>query len=231
MSHPEIQYEIVRSPRRRTASIKVEPGQVRVLVPAWVGDDWVAGWVQQKQLWIQQRQQQIAEQIDCHQIRIVQGADLPYLDETLTLSWSEGGRTHLAKTGDQLSICLSRRGSRAPALRVEALVKSWYEAQAQIYLSERLNHWQQQMDLEASALKVKGFRRRWGSCDSRGGIVLNWRLILTPSELIDYVVVHELAHLVHFNHSKNFWALVKRYIPDYPVLKQALQQRHVLLCF
>ncbi len=227
----EIQYEVVRSRRRRTASIKVEPGQVRVMVPSWVDDAWIANWVQEKRHWISQKQQQLGAQTSAHEIIIEQGAQVPFMGQGLNLTYGLAGQAGVTLQGDQLQISLSRRGSRAPEIRAEEALRGWYQREAENYLAQRLQYWQALMGLNPTGLRVKGFRRRWGSCDNRGGIALNWRLIMTPPELIDYVLVHELAHLKHFNHSARFWALVARFVPEYREYREALQSRHALLRF
>lgn len=231
MHTPKIRYEIVRSKRRRTAAIKVEPGQVRVLVPHWVDDTWINDWVLQKQAWIQSKQQQICDQSERFMVHVVQGGLIPFRSKQLTLQWQPGDRSAVYRDGEQLLIILSRRGRRADELRATELLKSWYQQEAELYLQVRLTYWQGIIGLHATGLTVKGFKRRWGSCDNRGGIALNWRLILTPESLIDYVIVHELAHLKHFNHSTRFWSLVHTYLPDYEALRADLQTRNILLRF
>ncbi|MGB0733987.1 MAG: M48 family metallopeptidase, partial [Pontibacterium sp.] len=88
-----------------------------------------------------------------------------------------------------------------------------------------------QMGLYPNGLVVKSFKRRWGSCDGKGVIAINTKLALVPVSCIDYVLVHELAHLRHFNHSPRFWALVERYQPQYRYLKTVLNERHRVLAF
>lgn len=231
MNAKTLAYEIVRSKRRKTAAIKVEPGQVRVLVPYWVDERWVANWVNEKRAWVERQQETLAQHSDAFEIAIYPGAMLPLLDRTLILSWDFGARNGVLLEGDCLRVTLNRRGSRSDVERVTELVKSWYQEQATCYLQERLVHWQQITGLSPTGLTVKSFRRRWGSCDSRGRISLNWRLIMAPSKQVDYVIVHELAHLKHFDHSKRFWALVATFVADYSALRHGLQCRYPLLYF
>lgn len=224
-------YEIVRSKRRKTAAIKVEPGKVRVLVPHWVDDRWIKGWVNEKRAWIERQQQTLDRHAEAFEISIYPGAVLPYLDRKLILSWQFGSRNGAKLEGDILKVTLSRRGHRPEVERVTELVKAWYRQQAAEHLAHRLTHWQQVTGLNPTGLTVKSFRRRWGSCDSRGHISLNWRLIMAPFAQVDYVVVHELAHLKHFDHSTRFWGLVATFVVDYNALRQGLQCRYPLLYF
>ena len=94
---------------------------------------------------------------------------------------------------------------------------------AKSYMRERVNFFATKMDLKYNELKFRRMKRRWGSCSSKKNITINLYLYSTSKELIDYVIVHELAHLVHMNHSKNFHNVVKFYMPDAKELEVKLQ--------
>ena len=96
----------------------------------------------------------------------------------------------------------------------EGLLK-FFKQRASLDLSARVNHWVQVMDLHPRSLSFRNQRSRWGSCSNQGRINLNWKLICFNEEIQDYVIVHELAHLKHQNHSKDFWNLVRIYVPNY----------------
>jgi predicted metal-dependent hydrolase len=102
------------------------------------------------------------------------------------------------------------------------------EKQAKIFLTDKVEYFANKMGLEYSSLKFRKMKRRWGSCSSNGVITLNTYLYNTPTEQIDYVVVHELAHLVHMNHSKKFHNLVASHIPQ-ACDHRALQKQFYLL--
>lgn len=88
------------------------------------------------------------------------------------------------------------------------------EAEARRHLTERLQHWSQIMELKYSGVSFRNQKTRWGSCSTAGHISLNWKLVFAPEAVIDYVVIHELAHLVHANHSVRFWNLVETFDPE-----------------
>jgi len=112
-----------------------------------------------------------------------------------------------------------------------AVIRDFYKREAIKKLTERTEHWAQQMNLFPSSLKFREQKTRWGSCSSRGAINLNWRLMVFRQEIIDYVIVHELAHLKHMNHSAKFWELVANYIQDYEVLMKELRDSQHLCEF
>ncbi len=104
----------------------------------------------------------------------------------------------------------------------------FYKNYAQEYLSQRLKHHASLMKLNYTEIKFRKMKSRWGSCNSQGVITLNTQLMKIKQELIEYVIVHELAHLVHMNHSKKFHDLVKRYLPNAKQLRSELKKVNIL---
>lgn len=102
-------------------------------------------------------------------------------------------------------------------------VRSFMQVQAVSYLEPKLSYYAEKIGVKPTQLTVKGYKSRWGSCYSDGRIQFNWRLMQAPSWVIDYVVVHELCHLIHPNHSKEFWALVNHHYPQTPQAKHCLK--------
>lgn len=94
-------------------------------------------------------------------------------------------------------------------------LQSWYRGQAELLLTKRVRHYGVEMGLAARDLELRDWRRRWGECHPDGKLRFNWRLIMLPEEIIDYVVVHELAHLRAPGHNPRFWRLVGQVVPDY----------------
>ena len=111
----------------------------------------------------------------------------------------------------------------APAA-VSALAKHWLRGQALEHFHQRVEHFRSHITLEPVSLRLSTARSRWGSCHASGRISLNWRLIHLPQHLVDYVVVHELAHLREMNHSPRFWAVVSRVIPDYIARRREIRR-------
>lgn len=105
---------------------------------------------------------------------------------------------------------------------------NFYKFFAQKYLTSRLEYFSIKMDVKYSDIKYKKLKRRWGSCDSKKVITLNTQLLKIEKELIDYVVVHELAHLVHMNHSKEFHNLVKQYLYDEKLRRKRLKEVNII---
>jgi predicted metal-dependent hydrolase len=107
----------------------------------------------------------------------------------------------------------------------------WYQHQAAHFLSRRIQYWTNITNLKFKSLKISNAKKRYGSCSSRGAINLSWRLILAPVEIIDYVIVHELCHLEHLNHSRKFWNKVESILPNYKNDEDRLKKNSHLLEF
>lgn len=90
-------------------------------------------------------------------------------------------------------------------------------------LSERLNYWSKCMQIRYKSLTIRNQKTKWGSCSNTGRINLSYKIIFLPKKIQDYILVHELSHIVHLNHSKQFWLLVEKYIPDYKILRTRLK--------
>lgn len=115
----------------------------------------------------------------------------------------------------------------APGTTIEARldnVVKWMRGQARRVLNERVRHWSGEMGLTPTGVGVRNQASRWGSCSSKGSLSLNWRLVMAPPSVLDYIVIHELAHLDELNHSKRFWSLVARYCPEYKLCESWLDE-------
>lgn len=110
-------------------------------------------------------------------------------------------------------------------------LQRFYQQEAESYISERIKIWSDQMGLKPKEVKFRNQKSRWGSCSSRGTISINWRLIAAPIDVIDYILIHELAHLRHMNHSKDFWQLVQQYCENLSTCEKWLKDQSASLDF
>ena len=105
----------------------------------------------------------------------------------------------------------------------------WYKDQAKRIFQEKAERFSKIMGLKYNRMMVKNQKTRWGSCSSKGNINLNWRVIMAPDEVSDYLIIHELVHLKYLNHSPDFWNLVKTYQPDYLKWRSWLRENGKIL--
>ena len=112
-------------------------------------------------------------------------------------------------------------------LRIQQYLQNWYRSRALERLQDKTHRYAQQIGVSPAGMSVRNFKSRWGSCDKKGEVVFNWNIIKAPHSIVDYVVIHELCHLIHPNHSKDFWQLVGRFDTDYPEHRQWLKEKGV----
>jgi predicted metal-dependent hydrolase len=109
------------------------------------------------------------------------------------------------------------------------LLAAWYKDQARLILPERTNYFAHQFGLKVRSIRITSARTRWGSCSRLNALSFTWRLVMAPLEIIDYIVVHELAHIAEKNHSRAFWSQVERMLPDYHYRRKWLKNNGRLL--
>jgi predicted metal-dependent hydrolase len=203
-------YRLVRA-RRRSVALFVDADGLEARVPRWATVADVEAFIRRKETWIRRR---LAEPRRPPFVWET-GARLPWLGQSLTLASSQGGR-EMRISGERLEFGLDDGSS----LRERAL--EWVREQALAFFRERIDALSRPHALGVSGVGLSNARSRWGSCSSDGRVLLNWRLMLLPPRIIDYVVAHELAHRVVFNHSARFWNVVAELCPGHRALRQEL---------
>lgn len=217
-------YNVIRSQKRKTAAIRISEKGVEVRVPHWVTDEWVTEWVKSKQSWIDRKSLVLSQQLKATCLNVEQGAAFPYLGKIFKLRWEVGKKKSVSIEEDHLLVTITDRSKKPQAQRVTECLKQWYKTEAEKYLIRRVRLWAERMNCSPNSLIIKDYKRRWGSCNQHGDVSLNWRLIFAEGALSDYVVVHELSHLTHLNHSPEFWSLVGEYCHDWRCSREQLQK-------
>ncbi len=211
-------FQIIRRPRRKTAAISVKPdGSVRILVPASLPMARVVELVEQKSRWIQNKIDHFEAIKRCEKHKkYVSGERFTYLGKSYRLEVVEGHDSDAVKLISgrfYVSVPPGYKGGHSELI-VDRL-SGWYQEHAVARLREKARRYAEHMNVAPRSIGVKGYTSRWGSCHPDGRVYFNWRIISAPHSVVDYVVVHELAHLVHGNHSKKFWKLVERIVPGH----------------
>ena len=210
-----VPYTIRRSSRARRARIQVSADGVEVVVPNGLPLRDVEPFVEEKRRWIERTLRRIREaEAEQPPPRLVDWGEVGYLGEQLVLRVRvEPGRvqSRVARHGRMLEVAVGSAGG--DALR-EALER-WYRRRARVEVKWRLDAAAAKNGKRYAGLQIRGQRTRWASCSQGGAMSFNWRLLLAPAAILDYVVEHEVAHLEVHDHSSRFWLLLARRCPDY----------------
>jgi predicted metal-dependent hydrolase len=209
-----IAYTVRRSERARHARIVVDSDGVEVVIPRRMAMRHVEPFVQEKRAWIERTLRRIQSAQANAGIRLEDGGSVPYLGRDLPLEVRvEPGRVrpHVALRGDVVRVRVGEPGREALRDALEA----WYRRRARAEVAPRLDAACARAGTRYARLSIRGQRTRWASCSSSGAMSFNWRLLLAPEEILDYVVEHEVAHLDVLDHSPRFWRLLARRSPRY----------------
>jgi len=214
-------YTLIRS-QRRTAAIHIIDGGVEVRAPLRMAKRDIDRFVASKEKWINDRL--VQSQLSAEQRR----AFILYYGDTATYRGVEYPLT--AKAG-KLAGFDNERFYLPPDLtpeQIKSAVVQLYRRLAKLHLTTRTEHYAGLMNVSPAAIKINAAKTRWGSCSTKKSLNFSWRLIMADDAVIDYVVVHELAHITQMNHSTRFWAIVADVLPDYKERQKrlkALQKR------
>lgn len=209
----ELSYRIRSSARRRSLALELRSDGLTVAAPVGTPLTLIRHFVTSRQVWIASHQARFATQPPL--LTLAPGALLPLLDATLALHLQHGA-SRCQRQGGALQV-------QAPsATAARAAVERWYRRTAAGHFRERVALFAPQVGRAPKKIAIRAARTRWGSCSARGTVSFNWRLLLLPAALADYVVVHELCHLKIPNHSPRFWAEVARLLPNWPEYRAAL---------
>ncbi|MHB8631981.1 MAG: M48 family metallopeptidase [Candidatus Limnocylindria bacterium] len=221
-----IAYSVVRSARRhKTVELTVaRPGEVVVAAPLRSSSDELQAIVRRRAGWIVRHGGVAIDRPPDR--RYVSGASLPYLGREVRVFLHEGDGPDVDVRFGHWQFDVGVPDGLAAAQRqgeLESAFKAWYRARAAQRLRERVRRFAGPLGATPAAVLVCDQRRRWGSCSPDGVLRFNWRIVMAPPALIDYVVIHEIAHLRVRSHQKGYWALVARAAPDYRERRERLR--------
>jgi predicted metal-dependent hydrolase len=231
---PEIlkfaKYEVavIRSKRRKSVAVKVDLDGVSVRVPESLPLSDIRALVWEKSHWIEAKLKRAAEKRQAvaaaaeKSARLGQGSPVLYQGRQLTLTLQQAEQTRIYQQAHELIVEAPGAMSGEPD-QLRAIVEQWLYARAVEELHLCVNVYKQRVGAIPSRVEVKSYKARWGSCKPDQSIQLNWRLIHAPMHIMDYVVVHELCHLLEMNHGPRFWSQVERVDPQYRMKRRWLQ--------
>lgn len=208
----------VRRMKRKTVGIYItKEGVVEVRAPHSAPKTEIDRFIREKEAWILSHQAKALERKQMRDSYIIRpGGSVLFLGREYPSERSQNGTVSFDATGFLLPDTSSDE--------LRAALADFYRRAAKEYLPKAVDRFALLIGKSPKQVRITSAKTRWGSCSAKDGINLSWRLMFAPPEVIDYVVVHELAHLVELNHSPRFWTIVASIIPDYKALRQALAE-------
>jgi predicted metal-dependent hydrolase len=223
INHQTITYTLRRSfkARRIRLEVRQQTGLI-VIVPHSYNISQVPGLLKSKERWISRNLQRFSHAHSLSTRKELRSGDtVPYLGRDIHLVQQENHHgDSVVLEGNRLAVSpdLFNNGLLEPAL------EQWYRTEAARLINEKTTKLSSQMGISYKRLVIRGQRTRWGSCSHKKNLSFNWKLIMAPELVVEYVIIHELIHLKEMNHSKRFWELVARYCPGWREHKKWLKQ-------
>lgn len=217
---------IKRTSRKKSIAIQVKPSNVTLLAPQRSSFQDIYQVLEKKQRWIETQLQKLPSLKSVNyqngDIFLVQG-------EKHTLHVKHETEAKVTKTNEYITISIPEQHNHL-ACRKELLAK-WYHSMAYQSMMPRFRHFQKLLNVSPNKITFGLRKSRWGSCSSKQNITINWLLVMSPQNIQDYVIVHELCHLLEMNHSKRFWQLVENILPDFQSSRNWLKEHGHTLVF
>jgi predicted metal-dependent hydrolase len=216
-------YRIIFS-RRKSIGIVIRPDkEVVVRAPYGASIKVIEKFVREKEAWIKKHIEKYSDTIQLNSNKkYVDGEKYLFLGRELTLRIKNSLFPSIKQTDNILEVETDGKEGR-----VKILIDRWYRKKAEEIFSEKLNEIlikHKEQDFSPSQLVVRSLKSRWGSCTSKGKITISSDLVKLDERFIEYVIIHELCHLRHHNHGKDYYRLLERLVPDYQVIRKDLRK-------
>lgn len=212
--------QLIRSKRKTLALIVERDGRLLVRAPLRLAIKEIQRFVDSKSTWVEQKRALLnaSQPVPQPARRYADGETFLYLGQPYSLILVSHPRPAIQLIDGRFQL------SQSALPQAETVFEAWYRQQARRVCTERVALYAAHMGVTYERIRISSARTRWGSCSSRGTLSFTWRLMLTPLDVVDYVVVHELAHRREHNHSPRFWAIVEQFMPDYKKRREALKK-------
>lgn len=217
--------KIIKS-KRKTISIIID-GNAELIVrcPLNTSKEYIDKIVAKKSKWIKEKQELIKSRNKIYSKK-------EFIDGEIFMFLGKKYKLHVTNTVQNIDITDSNiLLPKAYIDNAYSHIVQWYKNQAMQIILERVKHYSKELDIKYKSAKISSARTRWGSCSSNNTLNFTYRLIMAPICVIDYVIVHELIHILQHNHSKHFWDEVKKVMPDYQIHRNWLKDNQGIMRF
>lgn len=225
-----IEYVIERTSRRKTIAITVRPdASVAVAAPKGIRRNLIVDKVRSKAEWIVRQQDRLRRNGQRPAKGCVSGESFRYLGRQYQLKVLRRATVPATVQASMVRGCLvvpvARRWSSERRKRaVQQALVAWYREHATQHINAAVNRISKRLGVTAQSVQVREMKTRWGSGGLDARVRFNWRIVMAPRRLLEYVVAHELCHLKHHDHSREFWRLLSRVMPDYDQRRAELER-------
>ena len=222
------QIEVTRTDRKKSASIHIDGNLVKVIAPKSLSDNRVRELITKRTPWIKTKLNEQSQRPIPKPKEYVSGETVPYLGRNYRLKVVSGDTVSIKMKNGYL-VATIPEGETNRQKDIKSLLEDWYQAHAEMRLKEKTERLSKIVGVTPKSVSVKSYKSRWGSCSSNGELTYNWRIILAPHRIVDYVVVHELCHLLEHNHSPRYWKHVEHHVPDWRECRDWLKHHNLVM--
>jgi len=210
---------IVRtSNRKKTLMLRVKNNQAEILCPYYTSTYYLRKLIEKKKNWIRRNIENNSRNLS--EIDQISQGYIKYRGQKLSLIFEKAKAGYVLLDNNILKVFHSEESFE----KKRRIVILWLKSESHKFLNYRLLFLSKKININFNSLKIRSYRARWGSCNEKGDISLNWKLIMLPESVIDYVLIHELVHVLRHDHSKLFWNLVEKKCPNYKEEKKWLKE-------
>jgi len=215
-----INYLLTINPRAKHIKVSIGFEGLKVTIPKGVNIDFVETFLLSKKEWIIKHSIKYKEKTN---------NNLYYLGNEIGYNVLAGFNNNSIELKDNILNITSIKELNPDEIHL--IIKEWYVKKATESFNESIKMYSKIMVVKFNRVCLRQQKTRWGSCSSKGNLNFNFKLIMAPRFVLDYIVVHELSHLIYMNHSKNYWLEVEKFLPDYKVAEKWLKLNHEKLNF
>ncbi len=219
------EYKVIRTNRRKTASVSVKDDLVSVVVPNNISSERVKAILSKKNQWIKDKLSYYQGTRSSLRTKdYVSGEGFSYLGRNYRLKILSGELNGVKFKDGRLVVQIPKDFSHSRRVkRIKEFLEGWYQERALFKLKEKARRLSRKVGVTPEAVGIKSYKGRWGGCSKNHEVFFNWNIIMAPNRIVDYVVIHELVHLIHHDHSKEYWKRLKSVFPDYMECKEWLK--------
>tara|TARA_Y100000589_G_C27040989_1_gene583156 strand:- start:162 stop:890 length:729 start_codon:yes stop_codon:yes gene_type:complete len=219
----DLEVQIERTNRKRTISLQVKDNKLIVKAPRTASRQSLDDLIQRKQSWIKKRAILNVEERKLRNRKFIDNEKFYFKGNEYRLSLIFGGKEEV-KISEGFLIVTCKDDRAMGSKEVKTFIEDWYVRESTKILNTRTYEFAKKMKVEPSAITVKNYASKWGSCTASNKISYNWRIIMAPDCIVDYLIIHELCHIIEHNHSKNFWYQVGKYCEDFKKKRKWLRE-------